>query len=453
MREDTGLHVRRAAPVMPPFFSMADSPDSPQSSPGGTVAPAPADDLTPMDMPAKRAAHLAIFLTVLIDLIGFGILIPILQPFARLHGATELQAFWLMGIYSLMQFFFSPVLGRLSDRIGRRPVIIASLIGSMLGYLIIAQAANPLLSMEGKLSVALLFAARIVTGICGASFSTAQAYLADITAPEKRAGVMGMIGAAFGLGFVLGPVIGGLTSDTPLGPGLPFYIAAAMSLANAFFCWKKLPETLPPERRGKTREAVSIRATMRRLGHTNFPAVITANFFLIMAFSIMTATFVLWAEKDLGYSQRQIGLLFGFIGIIAIFIQGGLIRRIAKNGNEARLALIGAVAMVISLALLPLSVALPALLGVTALMSVGNSLSTPTLNTLASRCGTLQTQGETMGAMSGAGSLGRFFGPFIGGWVIQFAPGHYDYAFWLSAAVMAIAAVAILRIGTRPGCA
>jgi MFS family permease len=278
---------------------------------------------------SKHTAHLLIFLTVLIDLIGFGILIPILQPFAAKFGASDMQAMWLMGIYSLMQFFFSPVLGRWSDRIGRRPVIIASLVGSMLGYLIIAQAENPVLSMNGKLSLALLFTARVVTGICGASFSTAQAYLADITAPEKRAGVMGMIGAAFGLGFVLGPVIGGLTSDTRFGPSLPFYIAAAMSFLNALFCWKSLPETLPPEKRGEVRAKVSIAGTMRRMGHTHFPAVLVSNFLVIMAFSVMTATFVIWAGKELGYSQRQIGLLFGFIGIIAILIQGGLIRRIA----------------------------------------------------------------------------------------------------------------------------
>src|SRR6185295_3956810 len=196
---------------------------------------------------------------------------------------------WLMGIYSLMQFVFSPILGRISDRVGRRPVIIASLIGSMLGYLIIALAASEKLGVSGQWSIGLLFFARVVTGVCGASVSTAQAYLADITAPEKRAGVMGMIGAAFGIGFVLGPVIGGLTSHTPVGPSLPFFIAAAMSLGNAFYCWKKLPESLPPEKRGEPRPHSTIRATMRKMGHTPFPVVITGNFLLITAFSIMTA--------------------------------------------------------------------------------------------------------------------------------------------------------------------
>jgi MFS transporter, DHA1 family, tetracycline resistance protein len=395
-----------------------------------------------MDMPQKRAAHLGIFLTVLIDLIGFGILIPILQPFAQRFGASDLQALWLMGIYSLMQFIFSPVLGMISDRVGRRPVIIASLIGSMIGYLIIAGAGMA----EGALAISLLFLARVVTGVCGASFSTAQAYLADITAPEKRAGVMGMIGAAFGIGFVLGPVIGGLTSHTPLGPSLPFYIAAAMSAANAIYCWKKLPETLPPERRGVSRRRSPILHTVRRMSGTAFPSVLLANFLLITAFSIMTATFVIWTGKSFGFHEWQNAVVFGFIGLIAIFIQGGLIRRIAKNGNERILAIGGVAAMTVSLALLPLTGPWATLLLVSALMSAGNSFATPTLNALASQCGTVETQGETMGAMSGAGSLGRFLGPFMSGLLLHQMPGRYDYAFWLSTGIMAAAGFAVLRI-------
>jgi DHA1 family tetracycline resistance protein-like MFS transporter len=408
----------------------------PASVPGGKPAPHP-----------KRAAHLAIFLTVLIDLIGFGILIPILQPLAKdQFGSTDLLAQWLMGIYSLMQFVFSPILGRISDRVGRRPVIIASLIGSMLGYLIIALAASEKLGLAHAWSIALLFLARVVTGVCGASIATAQAYLADITAPEKRAGVMGMIGAAFGIGFVLGPVIGGLTSHTPAGPALPFFIAAAMSLGNAFYCWKKLPESLPPEKRGEPRPHSTIRATMRKMGHTAFPVVITGNFLLITAFSIMTATFVLFTGEVFGFQQRQNGLAFGFIGIIAVFIQGGLIRRIAKNGNERNLALIGGVCMVISLALLPFTSPWASLLLVMALTSIGNSLSSPTINTLASQCGGVQNQGETMGAMAGAGSLGRFIGPFTAGTLLWIFPGKYDYAFWLAAAIMAAATLTLAKI-------
>lgn len=397
-----------------------------------------------MDLAQKRTAHLLIFLTVLIDLIGFGILIPILQPFAKRFGASDTQAMWLMGIYSLMQFIFSPILGRISDRVGRRPVIIMSLIGSMLGYLVIAQADNSVLSMDGKWSIALLFAARIITGICGASFSTAQAYLADITAPEKRAGVMGMIGAAFGLGFVLGPVIGGLSSK--LGLSVPFYIAAAMSLVNALWCWSMLPESLPPEKRGEPRAHSSIPATMRKMAGTGFPIVLISNFFVIMAFSIMTSTFVIWTATKFHFTEWENAKVFGFIGLIAILIQGGLIRRIAKDGRERMLALMGALLMVAGLFILPASAPWIGLLGVSTLLSVGNSLATPTLNALASRCGTVQNQGETMGAMSGAGSLGRFLGPFCAGGLLHYWPGHYTAAYWLAGGLMTAAALCILLI-------
>ncbi len=398
-----------------------------------------------MDMPQKRAAHMAVFFTVLIDLIGFGILIPILQPFARRIGASVPQAMVLMGIYSFMQFLFSPVLGRISDRVGRRPVILASLIGTMIGYLIIAGAAN----YTGPFAIALLFLARMVTGVCGASFSTAQAALADITAPEKRAAVMGMIGAAFGIGFVLGPVIGGLTSHTPLGPSLPFYLAAAMSLANSWFCWRKLPETLPPERRATVRTRTSIMATVRTMKATGFPVILGANFLVITAFSVMTTAWVLFLQERHHMSEMTIGLVFGFIGIIAILIQGGLIRRIVRNGNERLLALTGAVLMTASLALLPVAAPWLALLTVAGLMSVGNSLATPTLNALASQCGTVQNQGETMGAMTGSGSLGRFIGPFLAAGLLYLMPGGFEQAFWMSSGLMACAVVTIAAIHRR----
>jgi MFS transporter, DHA1 family, tetracycline resistance protein len=382
-----------------------------------------------MDMPAKRAAHMAIFFTVLIDLIGFGILIPILQPFAKSVGASVPLAMMLMGIYSLMQFVFSPIVGRISDRVGRRPVILASLLGTMLGYIILAVSVQ----CSGTGAVVMIFLARVVTGVCGASFSTAQAALADITAPEKRAAVMGMIGAAFGIGFVLGPVLGGLTSGTALGAALPFGIAAAMSLANAVFCWKKLPETLPAERRGQRKERASLLVTMRRLAPTGFPVVAGSNFLVITAFSVMTTAWVLFLE-------------FGFIGIIAIVIQGGLIRRLVKHGNERKLALTGAVLMAVSLALLPAALPWLTLLLASAVMSTGNSLATPTLNALASQCGTVETQGETMGAMSGAGSLGRFIGPFLSAAVLWLFPHKFEFAFWLSAGLMAVAVLAIAAI-------
>ena len=182
---------------------MSDPSRPPESRPDAAAPPDPG-------MALKRQQHLLIFLTVLIDLIGFGILIPVIQPIAEELGAPIWIATVLMGVYSLMQFIFSPVLGRLSDRVGRVPVLVMSLWASVGGYLVMSLAVSGWVApMTG---IILLFTARIITGIGGASISTAQSYLSDITAPEKRAGVMGMIGAAFGLGFMIGPVIGGILS-------------------------------------------------------------------------------------------------------------------------------------------------------------------------------------------------------------------------------------------------
>lgn len=424
----------------------------PHSSPDASAA------LTPAELAAKRlkrSQHLLIFATVLIDLIGFGLLIPLIQPFAgglaKAAGMTNYLSLiesFIMGIYSLMQFLFSPVLGRLSDRIGRRPVIIASLFGSLVGYLILAAATST--SIPPLVALALVFGARIVTGICGASIGTAQAYLGDITAPEKRTAVMGMIGAAFGLGFMLGPVIGGITSTW--GMAAPFFTAAGLTIINLILCIRKLPESLPAEKRGLDNGGrTSLAATIRHMKGTPFTAILITNLVLITAFSIMTTSFVPFMENKFRLSHLQVGYLFGFIGLIGILIQGGLIRKIARPGRERNLGLLGILLMIVALAFMPQTQPWASLLLVLGVLAVGNSLASPPLNSLASQCGGVQTQGETMGAMASAGSLGRFIGPFMAGIVMQLAPSDqkFDRAFWLSAALMCLAGVALLRVRSQ----
>ena len=387
----------------------------------------------------KRRQHLLIFLTVLIDLIGFGILIPILQPLAQRFDASNWQLTMLLGIYSLMQFVFSPIMGRISDRVGRRPVLIASLFGSLLGYLVLMAAAW--LPMSPGTGLAVLYGARILTGIAGASVGTAQSYLADITAPEKRAGVMGMIGAAFGLGFMIGPVIGGF-SGPYLNGAAPFVIAAGLSAVNLLFVWKNLPETLPPEARRTVKDRPSVLAVMGAHKGTPLPRLLTSGFLSTTAFAMMTSTFILFTAHHFKFGTAENGGVFFFIGIIGVIIQGGLIRRIARPDNEARLALSGMACMVVALALLPLTTPWVTLLCVNALMAVGNSLATPTLNSLASRCGTTANQGLIMGAMQGSSSLGRFAGAMLAGPLlyVQEAPATYGrWALWVSALIMVLA--------------
>ena len=404
-------------------------------------------------MALKRQQHLLIFLTVLIDLIGFGILIPVIQPIAEKLGAPLWIATMLLGVYSLMQFIFSPVLGRLSDRIGRVPVLVLSLWASVGGYLVMSLAVSGWIPPLA--GIILLFAARIITGIGGASISTAQSYLSDITAPEKRAGVMGMIGAAFGLGFMIGPVVGGVLSHWG-GNAAPFLFAAGLSVLNVLLMARRLPETLPPEKRGHTSASPSVFAVALANRGTALPSILLANFLAIGAFSTMTAAFVLFLKNHalFQFNVKEIGYCFGFIGIVGVVIQGGIIRRIAKNNNEAKLALAGLLLMVMALLWLPFTTPWLMLVLNMWLMAAGNSLTNPCLNTLASRCGTLQNQGLTMGAMAGAGSLGRFCGALLAGPLLmlnqQDTLTYGRFAFIAAALIMALAAVPLLAAAKFP---
>ena len=264
---------------------------------------------------------------------------------------------------------------------------------------------------------------------------------------------MGMIGAAFGLGFMIGPVLGGVLAHL-YGHAAPFLFAAGLSVLNVYFMARRLPESLPVERRGTSPTSPSVFAVAAANSGTALPAILMANFLSIGAFSTMTAAFVLFLKNhpSFKFTEMQIGYSFGFIGIIGVIIQGGLIRRIARNGNEGKLAITGLVLMVLALYGLPFTTPWTTLLLNMLLMATGNSLTSPCLNTLASRCGTLQNQGLTMGAMAGAGSLGRFFGALIAGPLLllnERTPAEYGrYAFFAAAVIMAIALIPLVQ-GSR----
>jgi MFS transporter, DHA1 family, tetracycline resistance protein len=387
---------------------------------------------------SRRKQHLAIFLTVLIDLIGFGILIPTIQSYAARFGATPWQLTLLMGIYSLMQFIFSPIMGRWSDRLGRRPVLIWSLLVSAVGYLVIAFAGR--LPVGPSVALGMIFFARIITGIGGASIGTAQSALADITTPEKRTAVMGMIGAAFGLGFMLGPVLGGLAAHF-LGASAPFFIAAGLSIANAIFVITSFPETLPPEKRGASGPQASVLGVWRQSAGTALPGILGTGFLMTTAFSAMTSCFILFTGHHFGFGDKQNGFLFGFIGLLGVIVQGGLIRRIAKPGRERSIAATGMVLMAAAMFLLPHTTPWLTLLLVNALMAIGNSLAVPTISSLASQAATSQDQGLVLGAMQGANSLGRFAGTIIAGPLLYVWPEHFGAAAFSAAGVMMLLAL------------
>lgn len=375
-----------------------------------------------------------ILVTVFIDLIGFGMVIPILPFYAEIFRATPLEIGFLFSIYSWMQFFFSPVLGRLSDIYGRRPILLVSLLGSAVGYFVIGLAET----------LTLVFLGRIIGGITGANISTAQAYIADVTTRENRAKGMGLFGATFGLGFILGPAIAGILSK--YGVHVPFYFAAALSLVNSVALYFVLPESLKPglsvapaERKNRILELFD------SLKEKNFGILNLVYFLLVTAFSIMTYAFVLFTAYRYGYDAEQNGYLFAYVGLVSIIGQGLLFGRLVKVVGEAKLTVIGCVLMVGSLFAFPFFGpaygGLTALLIACAVISIGNAFASPSLTSLASKISAEDKQGSSLGVMQSGASLARAIGPTIGGFLLNNAVNRVDdqtvvRTFWTAAVIM-----------------
>jgi multidrug resistance protein len=355
---------------------------------------------------------LLIFLTVFIDMVGFGIVIPVLPLYAEHFHATPYEIGWLTGIYSGMQILFVPLLGRLSDRFGRRPVLIVSLMGTALGFLIMGWAT----------SLPLLFVARIIDGASGGNISTAQAYIADVSTPENRSRSMGLIGAAFGLGFTFGPMIGGIMSS--ISYGAPFYFAAALAALNVVLIYFILPESLSPEYRSKPHSRGRAIEVFQHGQGRPFATIIATYFFAVSGFAIMTTLFALFTEKHFGFTAHETGYVFGFIGIISVILQGGLIGRLIRTFGETALARCGLFFLAVALALLPLVPTIPMLLLVCAMLAIANGLTTPTLNGLASQMIDRAWQGRALGLMQSSAALARLVGPLLGGWLLMFDLGR-----------------------------
>jgi multidrug resistance protein len=289
----------------------------------------------------KRSPLLVIFVTVFIDLVGFGIVIPVLPYYAEgtRFGATPREVGLLFASYSVMQLIFSPVLGRLSDRYGRRPILIISLLGTCLGFLILGFATTLLM----------LFVGRIIDGISGGNISTAQAYIADVTTKENRAKGMGLIGAAFGLGFVFGPAIGGILSRW--GTNVPFLFAGSLAFLNVILLYFTLPETVTSDHPARVSAASGRgwKQVIDALRQPQLAFVLGIYFLSIVAFSIMTTVFALFMMFRLGYDPWHSGWIFAFVGIVSAVVQGGLIGRLVKRFGEPSLVIAGGLMFTVSL--------------------------------------------------------------------------------------------------------
>lgn len=354
-------------------------------------------------MKAKKAQLGTIFLIVFIDLIGFGIVIPILPLYAEEFGPSPIVFGLLMASFSAMQFLFAPILGRLSDRVGRRPVLLVSLVGSAVGYLIFGFAG----------SLAMLFASRIIDGISGGNISTAQAVIADITTPEERAKGMGMVGAAFGLGFILGPAVGGLLVQ--VAPWLPGVAAAVASLTAFVMVLVFLPETVDPNARATARRhPLNLKSLGNAVSHPLVWPCLAIVFLIIFAFSNFETTFAQFAVHAHDFSRSSVYWLFVYAGVLGALVQGGLVRHLAPRFGEARLVFVGTILGFLALGFMPYAGSRGLLMAVLALLALGQGLAGPSLSALTSKLVDADEVGGVMGVYQGMSSLARIIGPFWG---------------------------------------
>lgn len=363
--------------------------------------------------PPKGALGI-IFLIVVIDLMGFGIIIPLLPFYVPNYQAHPLKVTLLFSVFSICQFIGAPVLGALSDRFGRRPVLVLSQVGSAMGYVLLGVAtlwkdSNP------ALMLGLVYASRVIDGFTGGNISTAQAYVSDVTTRENRAKGMGVLGAAFGIGFCLGPFLGGTLGH--YNKALPAYVAAGLCLFAAALTFLKLRES---RRHGET-EVVAWLHPSRFAPVLRKPVLVqllAISFFTMAAFVMMESVIGIYLNYTFGYGERQVGYFFAFLGVVIIVVQGGLIGRLSKRFGEWPLAIAGI--LFVALGMLGFigtswwpMLALLCVAG--ASNATGRSLQQPTVSALISKFSDPREQGVVFGLYHGLGSLARVIGPVIAG--------------------------------------
>jgi DHA1 family tetracycline resistance protein-like MFS transporter len=366
-----------------------------------------------------------IFLTIFVNLIGFGIIIPLLPFYAQTFGASPFVIGLLFAAFSICQLIAAPALGDLSDRYGRRPVLIFSLAGTVVSFAMLAVAH----------SVAMLFAARIVDGLSGGNISTARAYVADVTEPKDRARAYGVIGAAFGLGFILGPAISGVLAGVSY--TAPIWTAAAVTLAATIVAWAWLPETVHRAHAGVGNPFRYLPGLMRR---PVVRRVLTIDFVYWLAFSIFQTTFALFAQRRFGFDVPHPGYFFAAFGILGAIVQGAFIRPVVRRFGDKRTFLIGLGCAAIGLVAMAAAPSVSALVVSMVPLTLGMGFGHPTVASLVSRAARGDEQGRVQGAASALESLGRTIGPVWGNSSLQHWGEGTPYA---SAAVLVIVTLLI----------
>jgi len=416
----------------------------------------------------RRRVVGTLFFIIFLDLLGFGILIPVIPLYAKFFGANEFTGSLLIAVYSLFQFVGAPILGRFSDEYGRRPVLLLSLSGSVIAWTLFGIAGELGGVLAGVNGLVVLFLARALAGAMGGNIATANAYMADITPPEDRARGLGILGAAFGLGFVFGPAVAGIVSSpsvlsffeatlpsfVPVNEfTMPSFTAAVLTALNLGLAFVVLPEP----RRHAERAAAMTESRLRRLYEAitspDIGSLVLAFFLASFAFSAFESQFIFLTSDRLGYGTAENAVLLTYIGVVIAIVQGGLIGPLTDRFGEYRLALGGAAIQVVTLALVPFSLSwsfVPALgpieSGAVALAAVstplafGNALTNVSLNTLVSLNASDDTQGGAFGLTQSASSLARTFGPAVAGLL------YVAIAYWSPFVVAGLLFVPILVV-------
>jgi multidrug resistance protein len=343
------------------------------------------------------AGYWIIWTTVALDLVGFGIIVPILGRYAERFGANGLQVGLMFASFSVAQMVFAPILGRISDKVGRKPVIVFSLIGTAVGSFVTGAA--------GALWV--LFLGRILDGASGASVAVAQGAVADIAPPEQRARLMGMLGAAFGVGFVVGPALGGLAALG--GPHVPFYLAGTIAAVNAVAAIIRLPETKPDTSHitEKHQRGTALSPALKRFA--------LVGFLSMLGFAGFEATFSIWGEKQFGFTEGSASIVFVFVGVTLVAVQGGLIGPLTQRLGSRKLLRIGLSLVAMGLLLLGLSNTWPLLFVALFLLSLGQGMSGPSGSALVAELAPVERRGEAIGYQQSTAAFGRVAGPVMAG--------------------------------------